>query len=100
MLAKTKRVRLKGKALKALNAAIHERDGHCCVVCGHYVDPGEKFHHEPPGAGKSDVIEQGVTLCMSCHTARHFGADCTAVKIKILEYLYMLYGGENPEQWQ
>lgn len=100
MIKKTKRVRLHGPALRALNAAIHERDGNCCVVCGKYVLPGEKFHHEPPGANKSDEIEKGVTLCFDCHAARHFGADCMAVRLKILEYLDLLYGGENTDQWK
>lgn len=68
---KTKRVRLKGKALRELNAAIQERDGYCCIICGRYVDPGEKFHHEPPGAEKSDEMGKGVTLCFDCHQERH-----------------------------
>ena len=100
MINKTKRVRLYGPALFQLNTAIHSRDGNCCIICGAYVYPGEKFHHEPPGANKSDEIEKGVTLCFSCHAARHFGANSMAIRAKIIEYLNNLYGGENQEQWK
>lgn len=92
MIAKKKKVRLKGKALRALNAAIQERDGHCCIICGRAVLPGEKFHHEPGGPDKSDVIEQGVTLCFTCHQRRHFGPNSQEVKEKCREYLANLYG--------
>lgn len=97
MLAKQKRIRLHGQALKDLNTKIHERDGNCCIICGQYVLPGEKFHHEPPGAGKSDEIEKGVTLCFSCHAARHFGRDSTVLKAKITAYLRKLYGGKKQQ---
>ena len=92
MLQKNKRIRLRGEKLRRLNDAIHERDGHCCILCGRYVHPGEKFHHEPGGTDKSDVIEQGVTLCMSCHRDRHFGPNSQDIKRKIERYLYDLYG--------
>lgn len=91
MIPKPKRVRLKGAALKALNEAIQERDGHCCIICGRYVQPGEKFHHEPGGPDKSDVMEQGVTLCFDCHQRRHFGPGGREVKEKCQEYLAELY---------
>ena len=87
MIAKTKRVKLKGKKLRELNAAIHERDGHRCIICGRYVEPGEKFHHEPPGAEKSDEIGKGVTLCFDCHQERHFGAKSPEIKTECEKYL-------------
>ncbi len=99
MIPKPKRVRLKGAALKALNEAIQERDGHCCIICGRYVQPGEKFHHEPGGPDKSDVMEQGVTLCYDCHQRRHFGPGSQVVKEKCRVYLAELYG-DNDEQWR
>lgn len=70
---KTKKVKLYGEKLRKLNTAIHERDNNCCIICGKYVDPNEKFHHEPCGAMKSDEISKGVTLCYDCHAERHFG---------------------------
>lgn len=94
MIAKHKPIRLHGKALAALNDAIHERDGHRCIKCGAYVDPGEKWHHEPPGAGrKSDEIEKGVLLCHECHTERHHG-DVIEVKEICENYLKNRYGSE------
>ena len=95
MFAKTKRVRLKGKAVSELNTAIHERDNNRCVICGKYVDRGEKFHHEPCGAGvKSDEIEKGVTLCKKCHYERHFGA-VQEYKKKCEEYLRRVKNGNR-----
>lgn len=98
MIGKTKKVRLKGKKLRELNAAIHERDGHSCIICGRHVDPGEKFHHEPGGADKSDVIEQGVTLCFDCHRERHFGPSGPEIKEKCRAYLAGLYGEQEAEE--
>lgn len=93
MFAKHKIVKLKGDAVSELNTAIHERDGDKCVYCGCYVDRGEKFHHEPCGAGvKSDEIEKGVTLCKKCHFERHFGA-VQEYKKKCEDYLDSIYKG-------
>lgn len=87
MLLKEKRVKLKGKALRELNDAIHDRDHNQCVICGRWVDIGEKFHHEPCGSRKSDEINKGVTLCGDCHFKRHFSKECNQVKGKIESYL-------------
>lgn len=92
-LLKANRVKLKGKALKELNDAIHQRDLDCCIVCGSWVDRGEKFHHEPPAALKSDEMEKGVTLCYQCHHERHHGKNAAEIKAKCEEYLERLYGG-------
>lgn len=83
-------VKLKGKALRELNDAIFRRDG-CCILCGRYVDPGEKFHHEPNGASKSDELHKGVVLCQDCHNDRHFTDRCMVLKKKILTYLQEFY---------
>lgn len=94
MIPKTKRVRLSGRRLEELNEAIHERDGHRCIVCGAYVPIGEKFHHEPPGNGKSDEIKKGVLLCYTCHQERHFGSMSQEIKQRAVEYLEKLYRNE------
>ena len=92
MMMKTKKVKLYGEKLRKLNNAIHERDNNCCIICGRYVDPNEKFHHEPCGAMKSDEIEKGVTLCYDCPAERHFGKNSNAVRAQIKEYLQGIYG--------
>lgn len=91
-LQKTKRIRLKGKALAQLNSDIYERDGGVCVICGRFVLPGTKFHHEPCGAEKSDEIAKAVILCNECHYQRHHG-KVKEYRQKAMEYLYDLYGG-------
>lgn len=84
---KENRVKLKGKELRELNAAIFTRDGYCYILCGRYVSPGEKFHHDPNGNGKSDEIHKGVVLCGDCHWKRHFTDQCMILKRRILKYL-------------
>ena len=95
MFAKHKLVKLKGDAVSELNTAIHERDGDKCVCCGCNVDRGEKFHHEPCGAGrKSDEINKGVTLCEKCHYERHFGA-VREYRRKCIDYLRRVENGNR-----
>ena len=92
---KAKRIRLHGKALYQLNRAIHERDNNSCIICGHWVDAGVKFHHYPFGSGnKSDEIEKGVTLCLDCHGKAH-GAGGAAINERCAAYLARLYPLQN-----
>ena len=91
-MQKQKKVRIKGPKLAALNKEIHERDNDKCIVCGAWVDPGEKFHHEPCGPNKQDRVECGVTICRKCHDERHFGAGLKEYRQKIEAYLEALYG--------
>lgn len=91
MIAKDKRVWLKGKALAKLNSDIYECDGGVCVICGRFVMPGTKWHHEPCGARKSDEIEKGALLCNDCHYERHHG-KVKEYRRKVEEYLEGLYG--------
>ena len=84
---------LRGIKLKRLNERIHERDKNSCVICGVYVYPGEKFHHEPGGSGrKIDDEQHGVTLCMKCHYQRHHGTESGSCREKIETYLARVYG--------
>lgn len=87
MIAKKKPIRLKGHKLAELNKAIHDRDEDRCVICHKWVDPGEKFHHEPCGPNKQDRIECGVVLCQDCHNERHFGSNPNDYRDKIERYL-------------
>ncbi len=88
---KTKRKRIKGEPLSKLNEQIHKRDNNACILCGRYVLPGEKFHHEPSGPKKQDRIECGVTLCRECHDERHFGSKLREYRRKIENYLRKRY---------
>lgn len=92
MFTKNKATRLTGKKLRQLNETISERDGQCCVVCGAWVEPGTKFHHEPCGINKQDKEQCGVLLCHACHYARHNGSNSTEIKNKAREYLAKIYG--------
>lgn len=72
-LRKHKRVKLTSNVAKAkLNLEIHERDNYTCIVpeCGGYVSINEKWHHEPCGPYKEDVIEKGCLLCYKHHQER------------------------------
>ncbi|TWH49605.1 hypothetical protein [Sporomusa sp. KB1] len=98
MLPKRKKVRITGKKLSKLNDDIHGRDDSKCIIkgCGRYVDPREKFHHEPQGNDKEDRIEHGVTLCLKHHTERHSGTNGADIREQCEEYLSGLY----PKYWE
>jgi len=89
MLPKAKRVRLHGDKLREVVAEVYKRDGGHCIICGAPVDEGEKPHHYPQGALKSDEVGKMVVLCMKCHTLVHFGTHGEPVtyKKKVKDYL-------------
>jgi len=91
-LTKQKRVRLKGAAIVKLNLAIHERDNYTCIIngCGGYVSIDEKWHHEPCGQNKEDVIEKGCLLCYKHHIQRD-SKDGAPIKQACEEYLDRRY---------
>lgn len=96
-LQKEGRTRLTGKAMKKLNEDIHERDDCRCVACKKaYVPIGKKFHHEPCGDDKQDLIEQGACLCDKCHDIRHSRGGSLEIRKKAEDYLADLY----PEHWE
>lgn len=88
MFPKNKHRRI--KSTTALNDEIHQRDKHCCIACGSWVNPGEKWHHWPFGIEKEDVKEKGVLLCYACHGLAHSG-DVRRLAIICCRYLSKLY---------
>ena len=84
---KPKRVKLKGPALAKLNRDIHIRDHNKCVICGAWVNPAKKFHHEPCGVNRSDELGKGVVLCDICHFQRHNGKNSAEIRDQIQKYL-------------
>lgn len=99
MAQKKKKIRLIGKSLAQLNNDIHKRDDHTCIIngCGRYILDGEKFHHEPCGADKQDIIQQGCLLCSDHHYVRHHGRDDSQeIREQCRTYLTNLY----PEHWE
>lgn len=92
MFPKSKRLRLEGKKLTQLNKAIHERDDYTCIIpgCGRHVPLGQKFHHEPCGINKEDVLEKGCCLCYIHHQLRE-SKNGTAIKQQCDIYLNALY---------
>lgn len=88
VLSKTKLIRLKGQALRELVSKVYERDDHRCIICGRWVQEGEKPHHEPCGEGrKSDELGKMVLLCYECHYKRHHTGQAREIKEQIFEYL-------------
>lgn len=86
MFPKTDRVRLKGKPLAALNAETHQRD-QGCVMCGGWVDPGEKMHHVIfKSHGGGDTADNCVILCRCCHGLAH-GPSAKGIRDRLLIYL-------------
>jgi len=94
-LLKKKPIRLRGKKLAELNKEIHKRDGCTCIIkgCGRHVALEEKFHHVILKSQRgSDTIENGVTLCLYCHTEAH-GKNGKALLNECREYISGIYGG-------
>lgn len=91
-LTKHKRIRLKGKAVARLNEMIHERDNYKCVVpgCSRYVPITEKWHHEPCGQNKEDIVEKGCLLCYEHHQQRE-SKDSEPIRKACEDYLDGLY---------
>lgn len=91
-IAKHKRVRLKGAAIVKLNLDIHERDNYICIIpgCGRYVSIREKWHHEPCGPYKEDVIEKGCLLCYKHHQERD-NKNSEPIRQHCEDYLNELY---------
>lgn len=93
MFPKKKKIRLTGKAQQKLVDDVYKRDGHCCVVCGRWVEKGHKYHHEPPKShGGQDIIEHAALLCDLCHFIRHNGPNSNEIKEAVESYLNKLYG--------
>jgi 5-methylcytosine-specific restriction endonuclease McrA len=91
---KQKKIRLTGKALAKLNEYIYDRDHRHCIICETWVAEGTKFHHvKLKSHGGEDVKENGVLLCMSCHTEVHCGRESQDYRERCVEYLGRLYGG-------
>lgn len=97
MIPKTITVKLSGKKLKELNDRIAERENHLCALCGSYVDPGMKAHHEPQGALKSDEERKMILLCLMCHYKRHNTSAGEEIKSKCKAYLSNLEEGVQNE---
>jgi len=95
MLQKNKPIRLSSKGVKILNDAIFARDDDKCILCHAWVNNQEKFHHAKKNGLKSDVIEEGVVLCMDCHKKMHDTGETKNIKHKIIRYLSGLY----PTYW-
>lgn len=91
MLQKKHRVKLTGRKLRELNQKIFERDNYACIICGAYVSPEHKFHHEPNAQDKTDELSGGVVLCDSCHYARHNTDRLKEIKDKCRRYLKNIY---------
>jgi hypothetical protein len=53
----------------------------------------EKWHHEPCGPYKEDVIEKGCLLCYYHHQQRE-GNDSANIKEQCIEYLNTIYNKE------
>jgi 5-methylcytosine-specific restriction endonuclease McrA len=86
-----KKIRLTGKKLAQLNQLLHDRDKGC-VMCGLWVDPGEKFHHVTfRSQGGGDTEQNGVILCRACHGLAH-GANAKGIRERLKRYLEALYG--------
>lgn len=72
------------KGYKSVNDYVRARQGGKCIICGH---PIEHFHHVVPRhMGGSDLPENIVGLCKTCHEGIHTDKIQTALKGKFKKY--------------
>jgi len=61
------------------------RDGYSCQNCGS-TDNLQAHHIVPKSKGGTNAINNGITLCKSCHDELHKGKWCLTKKPKIFKY--------------
>ena len=73
----------------AVKAAVYERDGGRCVLCGR---PGlPNGHFIPRSQSGSGIEENVITLCIKCHNRYDNGAGRAAIETELEAYLRSLY---------
>ena len=72
-------------------AAVYERDGGRCVLCGRAGDP--VAHYISRAQGGLGREENVVTLCADCHRRYDQTADRPALRARIADYLRGQYPG-------
>ena len=86
---------MKSKRTKALDispevkAAVAERDGGRCVLCGRPGAPNA--HFIPRSQGGLGIEENVVTLCIECHNRYDNGAFRAQTEAELEAYLRRLY---------
>ncbi len=86
---------MKSKRTKALDispevkAAVAERDGGRCVLCGRPGAPNA--HFIPRSQGGLGIEENVVTLCIECHNRYDNGAFRAQTEAELEAYLRGLY---------
>ena len=86
---------MKSKRAKALDisqavkAAVYERDGGRCVLCGRPGAPNA--HFIPRSQGGLGIEENVVTLCIECHNRYDNGAFRAQTEAELEAYLRGLY---------
>jgi hypothetical protein len=83
----------RGKFSKETILEIFKRDGWCCVRCGTDKDMEEIPHHVIfKSQGGLGIVENGVTICRTCHRWAH---SCRAGREWFESFILSLYGKLN-----
>ena len=73
-----------------------ERDNNCCIICGSLnITPAHYISRSKGGLG---VIENGVCLCVECHTSYDNSKYRHSYKSYIKNYLDSFYPNFTDEQ--
>lgn len=75
---------------KAVKAAVFERDGGRCVLCGSNQGV-PNAHFIPRSQGGLGVEENGLTLCLDCHNRYDNGSGREETEARLEEYLKSKY---------
>lgn len=75
--------------IPAVKAAVYERDGGCCILCGRPGDP--VAHFIPRSQGGLGVEQNILTLCYLCHRLYDESSQRRAIREELRGYLQGKY---------
>lgn len=78
-----------------VKAAVWERDGGCCVICGRHDTAAPNAHYIRRSRGGLGIAENIVTLCAECHRRQDNGTgeQQRLYNAAIRAYLQGIYPG-------
>jgi hypothetical protein len=82
-----KRKRLAGKAKKAVQLEVLERDNGTCLCCGWPVNNEPPHHIDYVSGQGEDIAGDQASLCHRCHSLIHHGS-----MLYLLEVIVTFYG--------
>lgn len=82
-----------------VKAAVWERGGHGCVLCGSpFAAPDAAYF--PRSQGGPGIPENTVTLCFCCRARIDNGSETAGIRERLRRYLKSRYPGWDDQIWK